>query len=181
MILPNVHLFEAPVDCAGHGQQDVVQIQIVAPRQGFDVFPADGVGLTGRVGLDGNEGLHDFQGNLLGLRQSQHDQIGRFLVDGHHHVLAPIGILDGLDGKHAVARGNQQESAGIGRRRRRDQGPFRVPQFHDGLRHAPQVCILHVSDNRLAGRGGGAVLRHSPQQRQGDSKHEPYPSDGLSR
>ena len=180
MILPNVHLFEAAVDCAGYGQQDVVQIQIVAPRQGFDVFPADGVGFTGRVGLDGSERCHDFQRNILGLRQGQHDRLGRFLVDGHHHVFAPIGILDGLDGKHAVARGNQQESPGIVRRCRSHQGPFRVPQFHGGLCHAPQICVLHVSGYRLAGRSGVAVLRHSPKQRQGDSKDEPCPLDVLS-
>ena len=181
MILPNMYLFEAAVGGAGDGEQDVVQIQIVAPWQSFNVFPADGIGLTGRVGLDGNEGRHDFQRNVLGLRQSQHDWFGLFLADRNHHVLATIGILDGLDGKHPVARGNQQKSTGIGRRSRCHQGPFRVPQFHGGLCHAPQVCILHVAGNRLVSRGGEAVLRHSPKQRQGDSKDEPCPPDGLSR
>ena len=173
MILPNVHLFEAPVDCAGYGQQDVVQVQIVAPRQGFDVFPADGVGFTGRVGLDGHERCYNFQGNILGLRQSQHDQTGSFFVDCNHHVLAPIGILDGLDGKHAVARGNQQEPTGIGRRCRCHQRPFLIPQFHRGLCHATQIRILHVPGNRLAGWGGRATLRPSSKQCQDDPPNEP--------
>ena len=137
MILPNMHLFEAAVDCTGNRDQDVVQIEIVAPWQGFDVFPAHGIGLTGRVGLDGNEGCHDFQGNILGFRQSQHDWTGSFSSDRHHHVFASIRILNGLDGKDTVVRYNQRKLARVGGGFRRDQASFLIPQFHGGLSHAP--------------------------------------------
>ncbi len=181
MLLPDMHLFEAAGDCTGDRRQDVVQVHIVPPGQGFDVFPADGIGLTGRVGLDRSEGRHDFQSHVLGLRQRQHDGVRRFLTDFDHHVLAPVGILDGLHGKHAVARGKQYERPGIGRRCRCHQRPFLIPQFHRGLRHAPQIRILHVPGYRLAGRSGVAVQRHSPKQCKGDSKEDPCPPDGLSR
>ena len=163
MLLPDMYLFEAAGDCTGDRRQNVVQVHVVPPGQGFDVFPADGIGLTGRVGLDGHERRDNFQGNILGLRQSQHDQIGIFFLDCNHDVLAPIRVLDGLDGKHAVVRGNQQESTGIGRRCRCHQRPFLIPQFHRGLCHATQIRILHVPGNRLAGWGGRAVLRYSPK------------------
>ena len=127
VILPDVYLFEAAVDCAGDRCQDVMQVQIVTPWQGFDVFPADGIGFTGRVGLDGDEGCYDFQGNILGFRQSQHDWIGSFLADRNHHALASIGVLNGLDGKDAVVRGHQRKLACVGCCFRRDQGSFLIP------------------------------------------------------
>ena len=181
MLLPYMHLFEAAGDCTGDRRQDVVQVHVVPPGQGFDVFPADGIGLTGRVGLDGSEGRHDFQSHVLGFRQRQHDGIRRFLSDFDHHVLTLIGILDGVDGEHPFARGNQRERAGIGRRCRRHQCPFLIPQFHRGLCRATQVRVLHVPGYRLAGRSGVDTLRHSPKQHKGNSKENPCPPDGLSR
>ena len=181
VVLPDVDLFEAAVGGAGNGEQGILQGQIITPWQRFNVSPADGIRLTGRIGLNQKEGGHDFQRNVFRLREGQHDGNGLFLADRNHHVLAPIGILNGLDGKDTFVRNNQRKLARIGCGFRCDQGPFLIPQFHGGLGNAPQIRILHVPGNRLIGWNGSTTLRHSPQQRQGDSEDEPYPPSGLNR
>ncbi len=149
VILPDVHLFEGPVSGAGNRQQHIVQFVVVSPRQRFDVFSADRIGLARSLVLNGRQRRHHFQGNLFGLRERERDRPGKISPQNQDNVLTPIRLLNRTDRIGAACRNSNGKLPGIVGHPRGDGFSFLIFHLHQGLRHPPKVLVLNRADDRI--------------------------------
>ena len=149
MLLMEMNLSEVVLRRAGKGVQQICDVLIIAPRQRFDVLPADRIGFARGLVLQRRQWRDYLKRELSRGYQREFHRARRFGPDLQHDVLAPEILQCRIHRVRSLSRHGDAEFASVIRNSLDNSAPFLVLHFYSGLWNAPQVFVLHKSGDRF--------------------------------